>query len=116
MKTQKALRKYFKKHSDTIHVLLKKSPNLYSEEDFHKLRVEIKKVHALFSMLDKCSPGFEKKKLFKSYKKIFTNAGKIRELQLTMNILGEIDKKSLLKNYFRSLNMQIRAQKREFSM
>lgn len=82
MKVQSALKKYFKRRTDAIVVLLEKPVQKFTVENFHQLRVEIKKLNSLFKLINFCSKTFEKKKHFKTYKSIFKQAGKIRELQL----------------------------------
>ncbi len=57
-------------------------PNEYNHENFHTLRVEIKKLYALIAFIQFCTPS--KKRYVKSIDSIFQIAGKIRNNQLAM--------------------------------
>jgi len=55
----------------------------FGEEDLHQLRVEIKKMRALFSLLEGAIPGgFKKKKYEKPLQKLFRPGGKLRETHM----------------------------------
>lgn len=74
----------FKKH-------LKKTKSRFGVEDIHKLRVSVKKLRAFINLLEIASNGnFDKSKNLKTIDKLFSKAGKLREIQV--NIL-------LIKNY-----------------
>ncbi len=73
---------YLKKIRKNIISLLKKSPVKFDDEDYHKLRVEIKKLKALAGFIEFSNKKFSKKKTLKPFKKVYKQAGKIRELQL----------------------------------
>lgn len=81
------LKKYLKNRKKAINSLLQKPKQLYTTETFHKLRVELKKLHAFFELIDSYSKKFNRKKTFKPFKLIFRQAGKIREFQIEEEIL-----------------------------
>ncbi len=81
----RALKKYFAKRKERIDALLTKRK--YTAEDYHKIRVEIKKMDALFELLNFSCDNFKRKKYFKLLNTIFKQAGVIRELQLETNML-----------------------------
>lgn len=83
----KALSKYLKKQKNAINLILKKRQQHFTADTFHKLRVEIKKLDALFHLINCCSKGFNSNKTFKPFKLIFKQAGKVRELQIEESIL-----------------------------
>lgn len=85
----KALEDYFKKREDAILDLLGKPGRKFTVGTFHELRVEIKKLNALFDLIHFCAPGFKRKKTFKPFKRIFRQAGKVRELQLEEALFDE---------------------------
>jgi CHAD domain-containing protein len=95
----KALRTYFKIRKSAVNLILEKSPKSYTPETFHTLRVEIKKMNALFDLLNYCSKKFKHKKIYKPFRLIFKQAGKIRELQIEEYLLAEQPNSHLLQAY-----------------
>lgn len=83
----KALTKSLAKRENTIALLLATPKSAYTPETFHKLRVELKKMNALFDIIEYCLPAFKREKNFKPFKEIFEQAGKVRELQITEKLL-----------------------------
>jgi CHAD domain-containing protein len=57
-------------------------PNLYTQETFHTLRVEIKKLHSFLALNHFCTPST--KKHFKTIHSVFHLAGKVRNDQLAL--------------------------------
>jgi CHAD domain-containing protein len=95
----KELVTYFKTRESALNLILEKAPDSYTVETFHELRVEIKKLKALFELIAFCSKKFKSRKTFKPFRTTFKEAGKIRELQLEQTILEEQPYFSLLKEY-----------------
>ncbi|MFV8342136.1 CHAD domain-containing protein [Flavobacterium sp. XS2P39] len=95
----RALKKYLKKRECTINCLLETPQQYYTPETIHTLRVEIKRLNALFNLANYCSKGFKKKKNFKPFKRIFRQAGKVRELQIEQSLLEEYFALDLLPDY-----------------
>ena len=58
----------------------------------HRLRVSIKKIKAFFHLLEYVNHDFDAAKSFHFYKKIFKQAGKMRELQVQVQLLTNLDK------------------------
>ena len=83
----KRLVKYFNKRSAAIDSILRKPPHKYTPEIFHELRVEIKKLNALFDLINFCAKDFKRKKSFEPFKLLFQQAGKIRALQVEEEML-----------------------------
>lgn len=83
----KALKTYFEKRKKALGLILEKTPDSFTAETFHELRVEIKKLKALVELIAFCSKNFKAGKTFKPFKTIFKKAGKIREMQLEQTIL-----------------------------
>jgi CHAD domain-containing protein len=83
----KALKKYLKKRKSAITFLLEKQQESFTPDTFHTLRLEIKKLNALFDLIHFCFNDFKQKKTFKPFKLIFSQAGKIRELQVEEALL-----------------------------
>ncbi len=100
-----------------IENILEKPRSKFTPGTFHKLRVEIKKLNALFDLLSDCSEKFNRVKIFKPFKKIFRQAGKVRELQLEETILKKFKLISVLSDYIISVRKQrLREQGIFFSM
>lgn len=95
----KALKTYLEKRKSAINLILEKSPKSFTPENFHALRVEIKRMNALFDLLNYCSKKFKRKKNYTSFKLIFKQAGKIRELQIEESLLAEQPNSHLLQAY-----------------
>lgn len=103
----KTLRSQLKKRIATIVALLETPRRKYSSATIHKLRVEIKKLNASLDLINFCASGFKRKKTFEPFKLIFSQAGKIRELQLEEEILKKyLTSKESLTDYRKSLKAQ----------
>ena len=87
----KGLKKYLNSRKINIDFLLEKPKRNYTPGTFHKLRIELKKLNAFLDLVNYCSKDFRKKKIFKPFKQVFRQAGKVRELQL---------QEAMLKKYF----------------
>jgi CHAD domain-containing protein len=99
----KTLEKYFQNREDDITLLLNKPKGEYTSDTFHKLRVEIKKLNALFDLINFCSKYFKSKKTFKPFKFIFSQAGKVRALQVEEVMLKKYFRTGSLKDYRNNL-------------
>jgi len=99
----KILLKYYKKRKSNIDSILARSTRKYTPGTFHKLRIEIKKLNALFDLINFSSKDFKQKKYFKPYKLIFQQAGKVRELQLEEEMLIKQITNNSLNNYRNSI-------------
>ena len=80
-------KKYLKKRIQAIIALLKRPKRKYWQVTFHQLRIEIKKLDALFDLIDFCAKDFDRDKLFKPFEEIFQQAGKVRDLQIEKNLM-----------------------------
>jgi CHAD domain-containing protein len=99
MKVSKELIHYYKERDRNICLLLKKLRHSFVPENFHQLRVEIKKTKALCKLISFYSKKFDEDRFFKPYRIIFKEAGKVRELQLEEEILKRNKNPHFLKNY-----------------
>jgi CHAD domain-containing protein len=114
MKAKSILKKYFNKRIDAVGALMTKPNAQFTGEDFHQLRVEIKKIRALTAML-KSVENFKSKKTVKPFKKIFDQAGKVREIQLEETMLKRSDTQHQLKLYLNHLHEKKLREKENFS-
>jgi len=95
-----------KKHEKAINHFLVKPRAIFTSNDFHQLRLEIKKLNAFLDLVEYCSKDFNRKKNFKPFIKIFRKAGKIRELQLEAQTIKKHQLDGLLKEYSMDLKDQ----------
>lgn len=101
-----ALIKYFENRKSTLDSLLVIPKAKFTSGTFHKLRLEIKKLNALFELVNFCVKDFKRKKTFEPFKLIFKQAGKVRELQLQEARLKKYLATNSLNDYLRSLKKQ----------
>jgi len=95
----KLLVKYLKIREAEILFLLGKPKESFTVDDFHKLRVEIKKLNAFFEMVNFCVSDFKRKKIYKPFRLIFKQAGKVRELQVEEEMLSAYFIENSLQDY-----------------
>jgi len=113
-KASKSYLKFLKKITKTINSLLKKSVREYENEDYHQLRVEIKKLNAVLDCLKFCSKNCKRKKYLKPFKKIFKQAGTIREIQLEETMLKKFPQYSI-EHYLNDLERRIKKEQKKLS-
>jgi len=105
---------YLKKISKKLAALLKKSPESFDDEDYHKLRVEIKKLKAVAGFAAFANENFSKKKQIKPFSKVYKHAGKIRELQLEETFLKN-NNAGFIEHYLDEMDKRIQKEKKKFS-
>lgn len=105
---------YFEKQLDTIENILKKRHRKISKEDIHKLRVAAKKIKSLSALVFFCAPDFKQKKFMKWFKKVFTAAGELRELQLEISRMKQLQLFDSLKDYSGHLKKLLKKKKYSF--
>jgi len=103
MKVKSELKNNFIARTNAIDELLEKPVQKFTAEDFHSLRVEIKKLKAQFKLVNFCSNKFEWKKYFQSFQFVFQQAGKVRELQVEAAALKKYAIYKGLKTYIENL-------------
>lgn len=114
MKKERPLSKYYKDLSKKINKRLKKSAAKFDEEDYHKLRVSIKKLKALLLVVEFCNQDFKSKKYLKPAEKVFNQAGIIREFQIEQSFLKE-NKNYSVHHYLTDLEKKIKKGKQIFT-
>ena len=110
----KALKTYFKTRKKALLSLLEKPRKKYTPETFHQLRVEIKKLNALFDLIDSSSKKFRQKKMIRPFKTIFRQAGKVRDLQVEEAFFRKHIQDDQLVNYRAKLKKQEAKKKERF--
>lgn len=113
IKVKENLSEYCKKRAINIEKIMSISPKEYGTEEYHKLRVEIKKLHAILDLIKYCHTDFQKNKYFKPFKEIFIQSGKIRELQLEESLLEKYNTRKIEKVLLK-VKEAIKKEKRNF--
>lgn len=78
------LRRQYHKRTGRILALLAQPVYKWTMDDFHILRVEIKKLMAILTLVKACDQDFHLKRLTKDIKALYSSAGEVRELQLQL--------------------------------
>ena len=79
---------YFDKQVDDIRSFLDSIPGRYKVKDIHQLRVRIKRLKAIFRLLEFIHPvEFKAKDHFRLFKPVFKSTGLIRESQINLSLL-----------------------------
>jgi CHAD domain-containing protein len=64
----------------------------FTEEEIHRLRVDIKKIRAMLTLMELASKGrFNRKKHLKFFDRLFEHAGNLRETHVNQTILDELE-------------------------
>ena len=102
---------YFQKQLNIIERILEKRHRKMSKEDIHRLRIAVKKIKALSTLVLFCRPDFRINKFMKPFNRIFKVAGKMRELQLE---ISQKDAIRVIKRLFTSLKNAIKKEEASF--
>jgi len=79
---------YFDKQVDDICSFLDSIPGRYKMKDIHQLRVRVKRLKAIFRLLEFMHPvEFKAKDHFRLFKPVFKSSGLIRESQINLSLL-----------------------------
>jgi len=114
MKTAARIEKVFKQQIRHLLAVLKKKKYALSDKDFHSIRVDIKKIHALFELVEKSDPSFHQKKNFAPFKLVFEQAGQIRDKEVIQTILHEQPYNASIEKFEFDLFHQINKEKKQF--
>lgn len=85
----KQLNKYASVRFGKMLNLLDRYDKTPTEEILHNVRVELKKIKALFNLINFCSKKFNVSKEYLSLREIFREAGKIREIEVMNKLFLE---------------------------
>jgi len=92
---------YFEKQVDDVRLYLDSIPGNYKMKDIHQLRVRIKRLKAVFRLLEFMHPvDFRAKDHYHLFKPVFRSSGLIRESQINISLLKKFNgTERLLKTY-----------------
>ena len=108
---------YYKEKIHPILISVKDIVHIHSVEDIHRLRVDLKKVKALFYLFEIAAPKkFNADKHYAIFEQIFNQAGKIREALINQICLDEYKlPDSTVLSFKKFLNRKEKKSKRKFS-
>lgn len=105
---------YWKKQKTAIKLLLRIPRKKFSKGKIHLLRVELKKLNALLLMTEFQKKEFNRKKFYKPFRRLFSLAGKVRELQIEKGILKKFKVEEKIPGFLKSLDQKIDTAKKKF--
>jgi CHAD domain-containing protein len=100
------LRKYFDSRRETFGTALEAARLYYAVEGIHDLRVEIKRLRALYKMVEFIAPSFESKRSAAPLKDLFRSAGRLRDIDIQQAIVLPYLERLDLREYFNHLKQQ----------
>jgi CHAD domain-containing protein len=116
MQSLNIIRSYLKKREETIIGLLRSKMKKPEPENFHQLRLEIKKTRAALALLSSCASSIDFKKKMSPYRSLFKQAGKIRELQLHKTYLHKHSGPGDMPVYNKAIEKQTSEEIKRFSL
>lgn len=111
-RSEKKLNSYLGSRINRVSGLLLRAGS-FTPEDFHELRVEIKKIKAFFKLVSYFNRTFPKGRLFKPLRSLFKAAGKVRELHVEEGIIEKYAGHKL-ENYLLDLKRSELKAKKDF--
>jgi CHAD domain-containing protein len=114
MKTSNRANTFFKKQIHLLLSILKKKESSFSENDFHSIRIAIKRIKALFALVEKSNSSFHQKKYFAPFKLVFEQAGQIRDKEVIQSILHAHPYNASIENFEFDLQRHIIKEKKQF--
>lgn len=114
MKTGARIKKVFKDQTQHLLSILKKKESSLTEIDFHSIRIAIKRIQALFNLVEESNPSFHQKKNFAPFKLIFEQAGQIRDKEVILSILHSHPYNASIEIFEFDLDHQIKKEKKQF--
>jgi len=110
----KGIKKYLKKRKKNINSLLNTELQNYTQDTFHLLRVEIKKLKALLSVIGYHSELNKPNQPKQDFELIFKQAGKVRNIQVEESIMNKYLDYDLLLEYRENLRLSEIKEKETF--
>ena len=107
------INKYLNKCTEEIAGILIRNPRSMKAEDYHKIRISIKKIKALFELIEFCNDKFPAKKHFKAFKPLFKQAGEIRDNYIQQSLIKKYAIPQT-NEYLSELNKSAKAEKQAF--
>lgn len=105
---------YLKKRRTALKFLTRTPKRKFGQSRFHELRVEIKKLRATLNRLEFQLKDFDGERAYKPFRKLFAQAGKVREIQIQKSILKSQDVQGQVPGYLKQLDQKIRKERSRF--
>jgi CHAD domain-containing protein len=105
---------YWNKRRSKLKFLIRTPKRKFSQKRFHALRVELKKLKAFLLLLGFGDADFEPKKFHKPFRTLFSQAGKVRELQIEKEIVKVYGQNQSIPAFLKSLDQKIRKERGVF--
>lgn len=105
---------YLKKRQSALKFLIRTPKRKFGQNRFHRMRVEIKKLKAALYRMEFLVPEFDRKKFYKPFRKLFAQAGKVREIQIEKDVLKAFGDKEQIPEYLKYLDKNIRKERSRF--
>ena len=109
----KKLKRYFNHQVAEIKSFFQRVNANITDEDIHNVRLSIKKVKALFTLINAIVPSFKMDKLLIPFEELFDHAAKIREAQLQYSMLPQLPAGPVTTSYRAHVNRQASQGKKE---
>jgi CHAD domain-containing protein len=97
---------YFNAHNKALQNAILLARNYYAVEGIHELRVEIKRLRALYKLVEYMAPSFAAKQNASFLKPIFREAGKLRDIDINQATTLKYLKGHDLREYFNQLKQK----------
>lgn len=110
----KNLNHFIKNRIEKIEKILLIPARNYKAEDFHELRIEIKKIRFVSELINSADKDFKKQDVLAQLNKIFDLAGEFRNAQLQSDSLKKFSRRKLFADYNRKLNEHMLKAKTDF--
>ncbi|HQQ95495.1 MAG TPA: CHAD domain-containing protein [Bacteroidia bacterium] len=107
MDAGKTIQIFLNEREKNIIQLVSANKKSLSKDEFHNLRVEIKKLKAGMLILKHSNPSFQTRQTFHPFLHLFKAAGHVREIQLHRAHLSEIGQLRFLPSYRRFLAQKL---------
>ncbi len=106
---------YFSKRTNALKRHINDAEQYYGVEAIHDLRVEIKRIRALYNLIHAVAPSFNAEQHIEKSRKLFKKAGMLRDVDIQQNIIREGHKTYDLSEYLNYLKKQELVLRPEFS-
>lgn len=105
---------YLRKRKSALKFLIRTPKRRFGQDRFHLLRVEIKKLKAALYRMEFLLPEFDRKKFYKPFRKLFAQAGRVREFQIEKDLLKSYGQPESIPEYMKYLDKNIQKERTRF--
>ena len=110
----KTLNHFMKGPIEKIEKILLIPPSGYKTEDFHELRIEIKKIRFVTELISLADKDFKKQDAFQSFNRIYDLAGDFRNARLQSESLKKFSRRKLFADYNKKLSESMMKARADF--